>query len=118
MTNEQLTQELISVKEHQAKCDAERENILTVIKEIQEDIKSTKSLAEDVHIMAINMKNMQETLSETNKKVNAITSQEFVEYKENKKLVKQNIINKVTGTITGAIITGLVWLIVTYINTH
>lgn len=118
MTNEQLTQELISIKEHQAKCDAERDNILTAIKAMQEDIKTTKNLAEDVHIMAINMKNMQETLNETNRKVDALSSKEFVEYKESKKLVKQNIISKITGAITGAIITGLVWLIVTYINTH
>lgn len=118
MTNEQLTQEIMGLKEHQAKCDAERENILTLIKELQEDVKSTKALAEDVHIMAINMKNMQETLNETNRKVDALNSKEFVEYKESKKLVKQNIINKITGAVTGAVITGLIWLIVTYINTH
>lgn len=125
MTNEQLTQELISIKEHQAKNDAERDNILTAIKGMQEDIKTTKNLAEDVHIMAINMQNMQKAmednnqkLEETNRKVDALSSKEFVEYKESKKIVKQNIISKVTGAITGALIIGLVWLLVTYINTH
>lgn len=118
MTNDQVVQELITIKEHQAKSDAERENILTIIKELQGDMKATKSLAEDVHIMAINMKNMQQTLNETNRKVDALNSKEFTEYKESKKLIKQNFISKVTGTITGAIITGLLWLIVTYINTH
>lgn len=105
MTNEQLTQEFLKLAEHQAKCDAERENVYMIIDELKEDIKSTKSLAEDVHIMAINMKNMQETLSETTKKVDAISSQEFIEYKENKKIIKQNIINKVVGAIVGIIIT-------------
>lgn len=118
MTNEQLTQEVIKLAEHQAKCDAERENILNIIDELRKDIKSTKSLAEDVHILAINMENMQRTMDETNRKVDALNSKEFTEYKENKKLVKQNIISKVTGVITGAIITGIIWLITMYTSTH
>ena len=69
MTNEQLTQEIMKLAEHQAKCDAERENMLSIVEELKEDIKATKTLAEDVHIMAINMKNMQETVKETNEKV-------------------------------------------------
>ena len=71
-------------------------------------------LAEDVHIMAVNMKNMQKAQDEMNKKVDALTSKEFMEYKETKKLVKQNIINKVTGGIVGAVITGLVWFLTMY----
>lgn len=114
MTNEQLTQEVMNLKEHQAKCDAERENMLVIIEELREDVKSTKALAEDVHIMAINMQNLQKAQEETNKKVDALSSKEFVEYKENKKLIKQNIINKVTGGIIGAILTGIVWLISIY----
>lgn len=102
MTNEQLTQEVMKLKEHQAKCDAERENIIMLIEELREDVKSTKTLAEDVHIMAINMQNMQKTLEETNRKVDALSSQEFMDYKENKKLIKQNIITKVTSAIVGA----------------
>ena len=102
MTNEQLTQEVMNLKEHQAKCDAERENILAVINELREDVKSTKALAEDVHIMALNMENMQKTLEETNKKVDVLSSKEYVEYKENKKLIKQNIITKVTSAVVGA----------------
>ena len=104
MTNEQLTQEFLKLAEHQAKCDAEKENMLMIIEELKEDIKSTKALAEDVHIMAINMKAMQETLTDTIKKVDAISSKEFVEYKENKKIIKQNILNKVVGTLIGIII--------------
>lgn len=114
MTNEQLTQEIISLKEHQAKCDAERENMLVIIDELRKDVKSTKALAEDVHIMAINMQNLQKAQEETNKKVDALSSKEFVEYKENKKLIKQNIINKVSGGIIGTILTGIVWLISIY----
>ena len=69
MTNEQLTQEVLKLAEHQAKCDAERENMLSVIEELREDIKATKSLAEDVHILAVNMENMQKAQDEINKKL-------------------------------------------------
>ena len=111
MTNEQLTQEFLKLAEHQAKCDAERENVYMIIDELKEDIKSTKALVEDVHIIAIQMKDMQKTqentdkkLNEINNKVNELSSQEFLDYKENKKIIKQNIINKVVSVIAGMII--------------
>lgn len=118
MTNEQLTQEVMNIKEQQAKSIAEHEKFELILKEIQEEVKSTKALAEDVHIMAINMQNMQKAQEETSRKVDALTSKEYVEYKENKKIIKQNIISKVTGTVTGIIITGLAWLITLYFNSH
>lgn len=114
MTNEQLTKEVMYLKEHQAKSIAEHEKFELILKELQEDVKSTKALAEDVHIMAINMQNMQKAQEETNKKVDALSSKEFVEYKENKKLLKQNLINKVSGGLIGAILTGIAWLVSLY----
>lgn len=111
MTNEQLTQEVIKLAEHQAKCDAERENILNIIDELRKDIKSTKSLAEDVHILAINMENMQRTMDETNRKVDALNSKEFTEYKENKKLVKQNITSAIVGAFMGFGLSLIAWLV-------
>ena len=114
MTNEQLTQEVMNIKEQQAKSIAEHEKFEMILTEIQEEVKSTKSLAEDVHIMAINMQNMQKAQEETNRKVDALSSKEYVEFKENKKLIKQNVISKITGTITGVLITGVIWLISLY----
>mgnify|MGYP003370083313 CR=1 FL=1 len=116
MTNEQLTQEVMKLAEHQAKCDAERENIVGIIDEIREDIKSTKSLAEDVHIMAVNMENMQRTLKETNRKVDAISSQEFVEYKENKKIIKNNILSTIGGAIGASLLIFIVWFIINFMK--
>ena len=117
MTNEQLTQEIMNLKEHQAKSIAEHEKFEMILAELQEDVKATKTLAEDVHIMAINMQNMQKTmednnqkLEETNRKVDAISSKEFVEYKENKKLIKQNIISKVITTLITIVLTGIAFL--------
>lgn len=104
MTNEQLTQNVIDLVAYKAKAEEEHDMFKSMLKTIQEDIKDTKALAEDVHIMAINMQNMQKTLEETNRKVDALSSQEFIDYKENKKLIKQNIITKVTSAIVGAVI--------------
>ena len=110
MTNEQLTQEVMNIKEHQAKAQAEHERFEMILSELQEDIKSTKSLAEDVHIMALNMQNLQKAQEETSRKVDALSSKEFTEYKENKKLVKQNIISKITGVVSEIILLGLAFL--------
>ena len=110
MTNEQLTQEVMNIKEHQAKAQAEHERFEMILSELQEDIKSTKSLAEDVHIMALNMQNLQKVQEETSRKVDALSSKEFTEYKENKKLVKQNIISKITGVVSEIILLGLAFL--------
>lgn len=118
MTSEQITQEIMNLKEHQAKAQAEHEKFEMILSEIQEEVKSTKSLAEDVHIMAINMQNLQKVQEETNRKVDALSSKEYVEYKENKKLIKQNVISKITGTVTGVVITGLAWLLSVYFNNH
>lgn len=116
MTNEQLTQEVMNLKEHQAKAEAEHEKFELILKELQEDVKTTKNLAEDVHIMAINMKNMQESQDEMNKKVDALTSKEFVEFKENKKLVKQNLLSAFVGAVGTAIIAFIGWLIKEFIG--
>ena len=116
MTNGQLTQEVMNLKEHQAKSIAEHEKFELILKELQEDVKTTKNLAEDVHIMAINMKNLQITQNEMSKKVDALTSKEFMEYKENKKLVKQNIISKVIGAVVTLILSVGAFLFGLFIN--
>lgn len=116
MTNEQLTQEVMKLAEHQAKCDAERENILNIIEELREDIKATKSLAEDVHILAINMKSMQKTMDETNRKVDALSSQEFLEYKENKKTLKKSILSAIGGALGTGLLVLIIWFLTNFIK--
>ena len=110
MTNEELTKRVVDLETHQAKSEAEHEKYELMFKEIQEDIRTTKNLAEDVHIMAINMQNMQKTQDEMNKKVDALSSKEFLEYKENKKAVKSQIISILIGSI-GTLLLGFIgWL--------
>jgi len=116
MTNEQLTQEVMNLKEHQAKAEAEHEKFELILKELQEDIRTTKNLAEDVHIMAINMESMQKTMNDTNKKVDALTSKEFVEYKENKKLVKQKILSAIVGSVITVGLGVIAWILTGYVK--
>lgn len=116
MTNEQLTQEVMKLAEHQAKCDAERDNILMIIEELRQDIKSTKSLAEDVHILAINMKSMQKTMDETNRKVDALSSQEFLEYKENKKTLKKSILSAIGGALGTGLLVLIIWFLTNFVK--
>ena len=116
MTNEQLTQEVLKLAEHQAKCDAERDNILMIIEELRQDIKSTKSLAEDVHILAINMKSMQKTMDETNRKVDALSSQEFLEYKENKKTLKKSILSAIGGALGTGLLVLIIWFLTNFVK--
>ena len=83
---------------------------------MRDDIKETKKLAEDVHIMAINMQSMQKTLEETNRKVDALSSKEFTEYKENKKMIKQKVLSAVTGSGVTLVLGFIAWLIKEYIK--
>lgn len=114
MTNEQLTQEVMELKTHQAKCEGQHEKYEEMFKELQEDISTTKTLAEDVHIMAINMQNMQKAQDEMNKKIDALTSKEFEDYKENKKLIKNQVLSAIVGAVCTIILGCIGWLLLTY----
>lgn len=111
MTNEELAKDLMNVKERQIKNDTKIDNIMNVINELREDVKSTKNLAEDVHIMAINMSNMQKTLEETNKKVDALSQKDFNEYESNKKIVKDKVISAIAGAIGTTVVGLIIWAI-------
>lgn len=103
MTNEQLTQEVMDLKAYQAKAEQEHAMFNKTLEKIQTSLDEFNKLAEAVHIMANNMENMQKTLEATNKKVDSIMSEEFLEYKENKKRIKQQVIDKITGGVLGFI---------------
>lgn len=111
MTNEELVKDLMNVKERQIKNDTKIDNIINVINELREDVKSTKNLTEDVHIMAINMSNMQKTLEETNKKVDALSQKDFNEYENNKKIVKDKVISAIAGAIGTTVVGLIIWAI-------
>lgn len=115
MTNEQLTQKIIEIAEHQAKyeamCIAEKEQLQKDIAEMKEEIKDTKSLAESVHIMAERMTTMQETQEETNKKVEELIQKDYNNYVSTKETIKKNIISGFTGAAITIIIAVIGFLI-------
>ena len=114
MTNEQLTEKVIELLAHREKSQEEHETFKATLTRLQNNMDSFKKLAEDVHIMAFNMENMQKAQDDINKNVDALTSKEFLEYKETKKLIKQNLINKIVGGIIGVIGTVGVWALTVY----
>ena len=114
MTNEQLTEKVIELLAYREKAQEEHDTFKSTLTRLQNSIDTFTKLAEDVHIMAINMENIQKTQDDMSKKVDALTSKEFMEYKETKKMVKQNIVNKITGGVVGAVLTGLVWFATHY----
>lgn len=111
MTVEKLTQDVLDLKEHQIKNDTKIDNVIEIIKELKEDVKSTKDLAEDVHIMAINMNNMQKTLQETNNKVDVLTQKDFKEYNDNKKIFKEKIISAIAGAVGTGVLGFIIWFV-------
>lgn len=112
MTNEQLTQNVMELVAYKAKAEEEHELFKNMLQTMQADIKATKTLTEDVHIMAINMENMQKTLDNAVKKIDIIEKKDYNEYKEKKKLVSDNFLSG----IVGAFVTGLIGLITYFIN--
>ena len=116
MTNEQLTQRVINLETRQARCEGQHEKYELLFKELQEDVKTTKNLAEDVHIMAINMQEMQNNLSETNKKLDKLAKKDYEEYEENKKAIKGKLRDIAIGAIGTAIIGAISWLFMQYIR--
>ena len=59
MTNEQLTQEVISLREYKAQAEEEHKSFRSALEKIQDSLDAFNKLAEDVHIMALNMTNLQ-----------------------------------------------------------
>ena len=114
MTNEQLTEKVIELLAYKEKAQEEHDTFKTTLTRLQNSMDTFIKLAEDVHIMALNMENMKKEQEDMNKKIDALTSKEFLEYKETKKLIKQNIVNKVVGGIVGALLTGGIWLLTMY----
>lgn len=114
MTNEQLTEKVIELLAYREKAQEEHETFKTTLTRLQNSMDTFIKLAEDVHIMALNMENMKKEQEDMNKKIDALTSKEFLEYKETKKIVKQNLINKLVGGGLGVIGTLAVWAVTSY----
>ena len=111
MTTDQLVMEIIDLKQAKAQATTEHRQFWKTINNIQEDVKATKQLTEEVHIMASNVSSMQKTLENTNKKVEELSNKEFIEYKETKKNIKDKIIGGIIGALITAMAGGIGYLI-------
>lgn len=127
MSPEQLTQKFIELSENQARyeamCSADKEKILLLIQELKEDIKTTKEdvkatrkLTEDVHMLASSMQDMKEEQKEINRKVNALSSEEFLAYKENKRLIKNTIIGAIFGAVGVGLLYAIIWFLTNFVK--
>lgn len=127
MSPEQLTQKFIELSEHQARYEAmysaDKEKMLLLIQELKEDIKSTKEdvkatrkLTEDVHMLASSMQDMKEEQKEINRKVNALSSEEFLAYKENKRLIKNTIIGAIFGAVGVGLLYAIIWFLTNFVK--
>lgn len=111
MTVDQIVVEVIDLKQAKARAEVEHRQFWKTISNIQEDVRATKQLTEEVHIMATNITSMQKTLENTNKKVEELSNKEFNEYKETKKNIKDKIIGGVIGALITAMAGGIGYLI-------
>ena len=109
MTNEQLTEHILELEKYKAQAEQEHKTFRATLEKIQDSLSVFNKLAEDVHIMANNMTNMQKTLETTEMKVDSIMSEEFLEFKENKKKFKEKIVDKIIGAVIGFIGTVIVF---------
>lgn len=116
MTNEQLTKEVMEMKAYQEHCKALHESYEQLFKDFREDIKATRDLAENVHLMAQNMQSMQETQSTMKQQLDKITSEEFKNYKERKKFLSQQVMGALLGSFMTFIIGVIAWLIMGYLR--
>ena len=60
-----------------------------------------------MYILALNMEGMQKTIQETRDKVDELAQKDYNNYKDTKKLVKNNIISGVVG----AVVTGVIGVV-------
>lgn len=111
MTTQQLVMEVIDLREARAKSDIEHQQFRETLNHIEEDVKTTKQLTEEVHIMASTISNMQKTLDKIDKKVEELDMKEFKEYKETKGHIKKNILSGVIGSIITALVGGIGYLV-------
>jgi len=104
MTNEQLTQEVMNLKEHQAKAEAEHDKFQIILSEVQEAVKENKELTIAVKEIATEMKYIREEQTDMNKRLKVIEEKPSQNWNK--------IVTTIIGTIVGAIAGGIIGLII------
>lgn len=104
MTNEQLTQEVMNLKEHQAKAEAEHDKFQIILSEVQEAVKENKELIVAVKEITTEMKYVREEQTDINKRLKVIEEKPSQNW--------DKIVTTIIGTIVGAIAGGIIGLII------
>ena len=104
MTNEQLTQEVMNLKEHQAKAEAEHDKFQIILTEVQEAVKENKELLGAVKEITTEMKYVREEQTDINKRLKVIEEKPSQNW--------DKIVTTIVGTIVGAIAGGIIGLII------
>lgn len=116
MTQEQLEEKVATLAENQAVIKEELKDLHKDLDTLTNSMNAVQSLAEEVHILAVNITEMQKTLDITIKKVGDIEMAEYNRYKENKKAIKNVIVTGITGTVLSAVIAFCIALATKYIK--
>lgn len=67
-------------------------------------------------MLASSMQDMKEEQKEINRKVNALSSEEFLAYKENKKLIKNTIIGAIFGAVGVGLLYAIIWFLTNFVK--
>ena len=101
MTNEQLTQEVMNLKEHQAKAEVEHENFQIILTEVQEGIKENRELTIAVKEIATEMKHLREDQIDMNKRLKVIEEKPSKNWDNLKWLILTRNCNSSSGFFIG-----------------
>lgn len=116
MTNDQIIKKIQEITENQIRTEVEMKQMNENLNKLQEGVEVTRQLAEDIHIMAINMENMQKSLDNTIKKVEAVEKKDYNNYLESKKVIKNHVLSGLTGAGVTGIIGVIVFILTQYIS--
>lgn len=97
MDNEQLTQEVMSLKEHQAKAEAQHERFEGRIDKLETEVKENRELTAAVKEIATEIKYLREDQTDMNKRLKKIEEKPIKNYEETKKQIRNYAIVFVFG---------------------
>ena len=97
MNNEQITQEIMNLKEHQAKAEAQHERFEGRISKVETEVKENRELIVAVNEIATEMKHLRQDQKDMNDRLKKIEEKPIKNYEESKRQIRNYIIVFVLG---------------------
>lgn len=104
MTTEQITHEIITLKEHQAKAQAEHDKFQIILQEVQGAVKENRELTIAVKEIATEMKYIREEQSNINERLKVIEEKPIKNWDKIKSTALGTIVGAIAGSIIGLIL--------------